>query len=107
MAPGPHFDVMLINPPFCAGRAWDIADRAWRAGPNYKDIAPLFQQARERLAPGGLAYFIISSASDLRLLGDLIRRAGFSARLMGRRFILVETFLLYELRPMPLAVPAR
>lgn len=106
VAPGPHFDVILINPPFCAGEVWDVADRAWRAGPNYKDIAPLFEQARERLAPAGLAYLIISSASDLDLIGELIRRAGFSAELMSRRFILVETFLIYQLRANPADVPA-
>jgi len=98
VAPGPHFDVILINPPFCAGEAWDVADRAWRAGPDYKDIAALFEQARERLAPAGIVYLIISTNSDLALLGTLIRRAGFSATLVRRHFILVETFLIYQLR---------
>ena len=98
VAPRPHFDVILINPPFCAGKAWDVADRAWRAGPNYADIAPLFEQARERLAPDGIVYLIISSKSDLGLLRNFIRRAGFSAELMSKRFVLLETFLIYRLR---------
>jgi len=102
VAPGPHFDVILVNPPFCAGEAWDVADRAWRAGPDYRDIATLFEQARARLAPAGIVYFIISSKSDLGLLGTLIRRAGFSAQLVSRRFILLETFLIFQLRVMPL-----
>jgi methylase of polypeptide subunit release factors len=49
IAPGPQFDVILTNPPFCNGRAWATAERAWRAGLHYKDIVPLFDQARERL----------------------------------------------------------
>ena len=98
VAPGPHFDVILINPPFCAGEAWDVADRAWRAGPNYRDIAMLFEQARERLAPNGIVYLIISSKSDLGLLGNFIHRAGFSTERMSERFILLETFLIYQLR---------
>lgn len=98
VAPGPHFEVILINPPFCDGEAWDVADRAWRAGPNYEDIAPVFEQARERLAPSGIVYLIISSKSDLSLLRTFIQRAGFSAKLMSERFILLETFLIYQLR---------
>ena len=98
VAPGPHFDVILINPPFCAGEAWDVADRAWRAGPDYGDIAPLFDQARERLVPDGVVYLIISSKSDLGLLSTFIHRAGFSAELMSERFIVLETFLIYQLR---------
>lgn len=100
LAPGPHFDVILVNPPFCAGEAWDMADRAWRAGPDYGDIAQLFEQASERLAPTGMVYLIISSKSDLRLLGELIRKAGFSAELVNQRFIVLETLLIFQLRVM-------
>jgi methylase of polypeptide subunit release factors len=98
VAPGPHFDVILVNPPFCAGEAWDVADRAWRAGPAYRDIAMLFEQARERLAPSGIVYLVISSKSDLDVLGEFIRRARFSIELMSQQFILLETFLIYRLR---------
>lgn len=100
LAPRPQFDVILVNPPFCAGEAWDVADRAWRAGPDYRDIAHLFEQARERLVPTGMVYLIISSKSDLRLVGNLIRRAGFSAELVSQRFIILETFLIFQLRVM-------
>lgn len=98
LAPEPRFDVILINPPFCAGPAWDVADRAWRAGPDYKDIGLLFEQTRERLAPGGIVYLVISSSADLGLLGSFIRQAGFSAQLVSKRFILVETLLIYQLQ---------
>jgi methylase of polypeptide subunit release factors len=62
--PGAHFDVILSNPPFFVGEPLDLADRAWHAGPDYRDIAPLFDQARARLAPGGSMYVVLSSHAD-------------------------------------------
>src|SRR6266568_485692 len=92
------FDVILSSPPSFAGEPRDVADRAWHAGPNYRDIAPLFDQARERLAPGGCLYVLFSTDSDLDLLGNLIRHAGFGARLVAERSILIESLIIYELR---------
>ncbi len=99
IAPRPQFDVILTNPPFCAGAAWDVADRAWRAGRRYEDIAALFEQARERLKPDGVVYLILSSQSDLEFVGALVRRAGFGARIAAQRRVFLETLIIYELRP--------
>ena len=99
IAPRPLFDVILSSPPSFAGEPRDLADRAWHAGPDYRDIASLFDQARERLIPGGCIYVLLSSDSDLNLLGTLIERAGFRARLVAERSIPFESFILYELRP--------
>jgi hypothetical protein len=68
------------------------------AGPEYRDIKALFNQARERLAPGGVVYLLLSSDSDLELLGELIHLAHFSARQISARSIYIEDFILYELR---------
>lgn len=97
--PKPNFDVILSNPPFCDGRAWDIADRAWRAGPQYQDITPLFSQARERLAPGGVMYLILSSHTDLEFIGTVIQRTGFNVRIIGKQRVFFETLVIFELRP--------
>jgi HemK-related putative methylase len=94
----PLFDVILSSPPSFAGEPRDVADRAWHAGPGYRDIAELFAEARERLKPGGSFYILLSSDSDLGLLGRLIAEAGFTARLVGERAIVFESFILYELR---------
>ncbi|MBW3654727.1 MAG: 50S ribosomal protein L11 methyltransferase, partial [Gemmatimonadetes bacterium] len=51
LAPRPIFDVIISSPPSFPGEPLDLADRAWHAGPGYRDIAALFEQARERLAP--------------------------------------------------------
>jgi methylase of polypeptide subunit release factors len=98
LAPRPLFDVILSSPPSFAGEPRDLSDRAWHAGPDYRDISALFDQARERLAPGGRCYLLLSSDSDLDLLGALIERAGFRARVVEERSILIESLLLYELR---------
>jgi release factor glutamine methyltransferase len=99
IAPRPLFDVILSSPPSFAGEPRDLADRAWHAGPGYRDIQSLFDQARERLLPGGCLYLLLSSDSDLDLLGTLMQRAGFRAKLVAERSIPFESFILYELRP--------
>jgi release factor glutamine methyltransferase len=98
LTPHPVFDVILSSPPSFAGEPRDLADRAWHAGPDYRDIAMLFIQARERLAPGGCMYVLFSSDSDLDLLGSPISCAGFAARLVAERFILIESLIIYELK---------
>jgi methylase of polypeptide subunit release factors len=98
LPPSPLFDVILSSPPSFAGEPRDLADRAWHAGPNYRDIAMLFNQARERLESEGCMYVLFSTDSDLDLLGKLIDRAGFAARLVAERSILIESIIIYELR---------
>jgi release factor glutamine methyltransferase len=98
IAPGPRFDVILSSPPKHAGEPRDVADRGWHAGPQYRDIAALFEEARERLRPDGRLYVMVSSDSDLDLFGRLIEEAGFSARQACERSIWIESFIVYELQ---------
>ena len=98
-APRPLFDVILSSPPKHAGEPRDLADRGWHAGPAYRDVAALFDQARERLKPGGKVYVMVSSDSDLDLFGARIEQAGFSARLAKEYSIYIESLILYELVP--------
>jgi len=95
----PLFDVILSSPPKHAGEPRDLADRGWHAGPAYRDIAALFEQAQERLRPGGRIYVMVSSDSDLDLFGRLIDQAGLRARPALERSILIESFIIYELTP--------
>ena len=97
LAPGRLFDVIISSPPSFPGEPRDIADRSWHAGPNYRDVAPLFEQARERLAPGGRVYLLVSSDSDLDLFAAFIMRARFRTRLVAERSILIESLIIYEL----------
>jgi len=98
LAPRPLFDVIISSPPSFAGEPRDVADRAWHAGPGYRDVAMLFIQARERLASGGCMYLLLSSDSDFSLLGPFASRAGFAARVVAQRSILIESMIIFELR---------
>jgi release factor glutamine methyltransferase len=96
VAPKPYFDVILSSPPF-PGEPLDLADRAWHAGPDYRDIAAVRPGARTA-APGGRFYVLLSSDPDLDYLGALMERARFRARVVEEHSIYVESFILYELR---------
>jgi methylase of polypeptide subunit release factors len=98
LAPHAHLDVIISSPPSFPGEPRDLADRAWHAGPNYRDVASLFDQARMRLVPGGRVYILLSSDSDLNFFGTLLARAKFQARVVAERSILFESLIIYELR---------
>ena len=72
-------------------------DRGWHAGPAFRDVADLFDQARARLKPDGRIYVMVSSDSDLDLLGKRIDKAGFRAKLAHEYSIFIESFIIYEL----------
>ena len=99
LAPRPLFDVILSSPPKHAGEPRDLTDRGWHAGPAFRDVADLFDQARARLKPDGRIYVMVSSDSDLDLLGKRIDKAGFRAKLAHEYSIFIESFIIYELTP--------
>jgi release factor glutamine methyltransferase len=97
LPPRPLFDVILSSPPKHAGEPLDLADRGWHAGPDYRDIAALFDEARPRLKPGGRLYVMVSSDTDLSFVAGLIARAGFDACVALEHSIYIEKFIIYEL----------
>src|SRR2546423_1444820 len=99
LAPRPLFDVILSSPPKHAGEPKDLTDRGWHAGPAYRDIIALFDQARERLKPGGRIYLMVSSDTDLDLFSKMIDKAGFNAREVRAHSLVVESLIIYELLP--------
>lgn len=99
IAPRPMFDIILSSPPSFPGEPRDLADRAWHAGPGYRDIAALFEQARERLKPGGRMFVLLSSDSDLPLINELIARARLKFSVVDQKSIFIEQFIMYEVTP--------
>ena len=99
LAPHRLFDVIVSNPPYFPGEPRDLADRAWHAGDNYRLIHSLFDQARDRLKPGGRFYVLLSSNSDLGHLRTLMQRAEFRMRLVDKCSLFIESLLIYELQP--------
>ena len=102
LAPRPLFEAADLNRARLkhAGRAAHLPDRgSTRGDPKlHRDIAALFDQSRERLKPGGRLYVMVSSDSDLDLLGTLIDRAGFSARVVHEHSIFIRSFLIVPTR---------
>jgi methylase of polypeptide subunit release factors len=97
LKPGPLFDVILSSPPKHAGEPRNLADLGWHAGPKYRYITALFDHARAHLAPGGIMYVMVSSDSDLDLLGTLVDRAGLKARQVHEHSLYIESMIIYEL----------
>jgi len=93
-----QFDVIISSPPSFSGEPRDTADRAWHAGPGYRDIAPLFTQAAPRLTADGCMYLLLSSDTNLALFGSLIAQAGFVSERIATRSIWIEAFYLYQLK---------
>jgi release factor glutamine methyltransferase len=98
LTPSALFDIIITSPPSFPGEPRDVADRAWHAGPRYRDIASLFEQARERLVTGGRLYILLSSDSDLDLFSALIASARFEAHLVDERSVVIESLMIYSLR---------
>jgi release factor glutamine methyltransferase len=97
--PGQKFDVILSNMPLLPKEPADLAHRSWYAGRDYRDIIPLYQQARDRLAPTGRMYVLTSSEIDMRTVTVFFERAHFRARRVHQRSHLIESVFIYELRP--------
>jgi release factor glutamine methyltransferase len=95
---GARFDLILTNPPFFDGQPRDVADRAWYAGPNFRDIATLFDQASQRLAPGGRVYVVLSSSCNLAAFAEMIEKAGMIGHPVSKKSFMLESIIVYELR---------
>lgn len=93
-----QFDLIISSPPSFSGEPLDVADRAWHAGPEYRDIRALFDQSQQRLAPEGRMLVLLSSDTDIEFLEKLWRQAGFEGEVVGSRSIMFESFPIYELR---------
>lgn len=100
------FDIVLSSPSSFGGEPKSMADRAWHAGPGYRDILPLFDQAAARLKPGGVMYLLISSDTNAALFDHLIEKAGFTSTRIATQSIVIEEFYLYELRQRTVAAIA-
>jgi HemK-related putative methylase len=97
VAPSARFDLVLSNPPFFPGEPRDLADRAWHAGPGYRDISQLFRQVANTLAAGGIAYVVLSTDADLAELEAMMEAAGLVHRIAHERRLFFESLLVYEL----------
>ena len=96
LAPTPSFDIIVANLPKHTQVPRDVADRGWTGGPDHRDITPLFEQAYARLKANGQLYVMLSSHSNLSVIENAIRRAGFRFRIAKNFPIFIDAFVLYE-----------
>ncbi len=92
------FDVIISSPPSFSGEPRNVADRAWHAGPGYRDIVGLFEQAAKRLKDDGRIFLLVSSDTNMALFDRLIVAAGLNSQKIATQSIFVEKFVMYELR---------
>ena len=92
----PLFDVIVGNLPKHSEEPRDLGDKGWHSGPRHRDIARVFEQAHERLRPGGVLYVMFSTDSEIEVIETLIVRSGFVLRVAKTYSIYIESFLLYE-----------
>ena len=96
LAPTPSFDIIVANLPKHTQVPRDLAERGWTGGPNHRDIIPPFEQAYARLKANGQLYVMLSSHSNLSVIENAIRRAGFRFRIAKNFPIFIDAFVLYE-----------
>lgn len=93
-----QFDVIISNPPYLSGEPRNTADRAWHAGPGYRDILGLFDQAAKRMKADGKFIMLVSSDTNMPLFNSLIDQAGLVSKEISTHSIFVEKFIIHELR---------
>lgn len=96
LAATPSFDMIVANLPKHTQVPRDVADRGWTGGPDHRDITALFEQAYARLKPDGQLYVMMSSHSNLGVIENAIKRAGFRFRIAKSFPIFIDAFVLYE-----------
>ena len=107
VAPHEMFDVIISSPPSFSGEPKNVADRAWHAGPGYRDILALFDQAAAHLAPGGTMYLLVSSDTNMKLFDHLMAQAGLKPERIATQSIMVERFFLYAVMREQIALAAK
>jgi HemK-related putative methylase len=96
LLPDERFDVVLFNPPFFRGAPRSPADTAWRS----VDVPERFAHGlAERLTPRGRALVLLSSDGDVADWLRPCREEGFDVRLVARRDLWNEVFVLYRIAP--------
>ncbi|MDO8123893.1 MAG: methyltransferase [Candidatus Hermodarchaeota archaeon] len=93
------FDVILFNPPYFASKASSWIAQAWFAGPQCELVARFLSGAHQVLAKGGQIQILISSATVLPAILQMIRKESYDIQVVAqcRLLGLLETVYLFQL----------
>lgn len=90
---GERFDVIVFNPPYLPGAPRSDFERALRS----EGLAERFAAGLgEHLAPGGVAWLLLSSIGDAAGWLDALRRQGYAIQTAATRNIVSETLALFR-----------
>ena len=96
---GERFDLIVCNPPYFRGSPRNMAERAYRAGPNFEWMERLAVEAADYLAGGGSLLLVLGDAADLPGILARFEAAGWRVAEVARRDILIEVLHIFCLEP--------
>ena len=95
-----RFDLIIFDPPFRWFRPRDMFERG-TADENYQTLTTFFDQASDRLEPGGRILLSFGTTGDIDYLHHLITTRGFAAselrRIEGKKDGFAVTYFNYRL----------
>ena len=91
-----NFDFILCNPPYYLGKAADVAERAWRGGPEHEFLQRLAVESAAYLRRDGSIYFILSTDIDVDRILAQFHGAGYGTTLVSRKRFLFESLLIFQ-----------
>jgi release factor glutamine methyltransferase len=94
-----RFDLIISNPPYLRGTPNNIAEQAYMGGAELDWFDRFVSQAPDHLLPKGRVLMVLGDIADLESILARFTAAGWRVALAARRDRLVETLLIYELRP--------
>jgi release factor glutamine methyltransferase len=96
---GERFDLIISNPPYLRGVPANIAEQAYKGGEHLEWFDRFASEAAQHLQPGGRVLMVLGDVADLGAIRERFTNPGWQVRLAARRDLLVESLLIYELRP--------
>lgn len=99
LPPDLRFDYLLVNPPYYAQAASDVAERAFFAGENGTYFRRFFVEVRPHCHPNTRIWMVLSEDCDLPEIAQLAQQAGFNQRLAHQQKHWGERFDVLEFTP--------
>jgi len=92
------FDTIVFNPPYLP-QDEGIEDRALYGGKKgYELIGKFFRQVGKHLADEGIILMVFSSFTGKEKVDEMIKKAGFSFKLLKKRRIFCEDLFVYLIK---------
>jgi release factor glutamine methyltransferase len=91
-----RFDLVIMNPPYYAGRPDTISDYAWRAGEKYEFFDRFAEHVGDFLASNGSILMILSSDSDISRIENSFTAKKYKMTELRSKKLLFETLKIFQ-----------